>query len=248
LLAGLGFIDVVQGLASTRKESVLNPAPFIEEVNSGVGDFKSILFDLVQMIILKNKETHPKLFGENNELKVVNSPLKINVERIQDILRSGYDRGAVSITTYQEILGVDSDVEKERREYEAKEGLDEIFYPHLIQNQEEKGIDAPGLKPAKPKETKKEDKKSGTPEVLNYKKAEIDLIIAPYDKNNPPAFLKKYPKGAIDIFIDVFNENLPKGEDYAFPVAYTAMKRWLKKHGYKKINDKWVKSEEINNE
>jgi len=71
-----------------------------------------------------------------------------------------------------------------------------------------------------------------------------DLIIAPYDKNNPPAFLKKYPKGAQEVFIEVFNKNLPKGEDYAFPVAWTALKRWLKKHGYKKVNDKWVKSDE----
>jgi hypothetical protein len=73
-----------------------------------------------------------------------------------------------------------------------------------------------------------------------------DLIIAPYDKDNPPAFLKKYPKGAQEVFIDVFNKSLPKGEDYAFPVAWSAMKRWLKKHGYKKIEDKWVKSEEEN--
>ena len=172
LLAGLGFIDVVQGLASTRKESVLNPAPFIEEVNDGVEDFKSIIFDLVQMIIEKNKELHPKLFGESNELKVVNSPLKINTERIQDILRSGFDRGVISITTYQELLGVDSDVEKERREYESNKGLDETFYPHIIQNQEEKGIDTPGIKPA-PKLDKKvtPDKQKNTPEVTNFKNA-----------------------------------------------------------------------------
>jgi hypothetical protein len=49
----------------------------------------------------------------------------------------------------------------------------------------------------------------------------------------------------LEVFVTVFNESLPKGEDYAFPVAYTAMKRWLKKHGYKKVGDKWVKSEEI---
>jgi len=181
LLAGLGFIDVVQGLASTRKESVLNPAPFIEEVNDGVDDFKSILFDLIQMIILKNKETHPKLFGENNELKVVNSELKINIERIQEILRSGYDRGVISITTYQELLGVDSDVEKERREYEADKGLDETFYPHILTNNEDKGIDIPNIKPSKPKNNKNDkeitpDKQPGSPEVLNYKNSSEDIV------------------------------------------------------------------------
>jgi hypothetical protein len=107
------------------------------------------------------------------------------------------------------------------------------------------------LSPAKPKTDKKEkledeNKKKNTPETKT-KTAELEeeLIIAPYDKDNPPAFLKKYPKGAQEVFIDVFNKSLPKGEDYAFPVAWSAMKRWLKKHGYKKIGDKWVKSEEI---
>jgi hypothetical protein len=70
-----------------------------------------------------------------------------------------------------------------------------------------------------------------------------NLETAPYKKDNPPEFLKKYPKGAQEVFIEVFNENLPQGEDYAFPVAYTALKRWMKKHGYKKVNDKWVKEE-----
>jgi hypothetical protein len=71
--------------------------------------------------------------------------------------------------------------------------------------------------------------------------------MAPYDKANPPKFLEKYPEGARNTFIDVFNESLPKGEDYAFPVAWTALKRWMKKHGYKKEGDKWVKSEEQTN-
>jgi hypothetical protein len=39
----------------------------------------------------------------------------------------------------------------------------------------------------------------------------------------------------------VFNESYPKGEDYAFPVAWTALKRWMKKHGYQKEGEKWIK-------
>jgi hypothetical protein len=97
-----------------------------------------------------------------------------------------------------------------------------------------------------------QNKKKNTPESKNYKNAELlnepidpNLETAPYDKSNPPEFLKKYPSGAIEVFIDVFNESYPKGEDYAMPVAWTALKRWMKKHGYIK-NDKgeWVKSEE----
>ena len=61
-----------------------------------------------------------------------------------------------------------------------------------------------------------------------------------------PEHLQYLPEGAKTVFRNAFNTAYPKGEDYAFPVAYSAMKRWLKKHGYKK-NDKgkWVKSEEI---
>jgi len=283
LLSGLGFVDVIQGLSSTRRESILNPKPFVSEVNAGIGGFKSILMELIKLIIKENKIDHRKLFSENNEIKIVNSPIKINVEELMEVIRSGYDRGVISIASYVETLGFDFDKEKERRQKELDAGDEDLFYPHLIQNRE----DVPDrLMPAKPKNPKLEDqnKKKNTPETktktaeleeiakckkcghefdylsvqeagMGYVKCpkceeavtQDDLIIAPYDKDNPPAFLKKYPKGAQEVFIDVFNKSLPKGEDYAFPVAWSAMKRWLKKHGYKKVGDKWVKSE-IENE
>jgi len=245
LLSGLGFVDVIQGLSSTRRESILNPKPFVSEVNAGIGGFKSILMELIKLIIKENKIDHRKLFSENNEIKIVNSPIKINVEELMEVIRSGYDRGVISIASYVETLGFDFDKEKERRQKELDAGDEDLFYPHLIQNRE----DVPDrLMPAKPKNEKNEDqnKLKNTPETKT-KTAEVEdeLIIAPYDVNNPPAFLKKYPKGAQEVFIDVFNKSLPKGEDYAFPVAWSAMKRWLKKHGYKKVGDKWVKLEEI---
>jgi len=245
ILAGLGFIDMLE-IAPSRQESRLNPKAFISEVNDGVSGFKSILLEIISLIELRNKSNHKKLFTDKGNLIIVNSPLKINVEQILEALRSGFDRGVSSIETYQENLGLDPTTEKERRKKELENGDEELFYPHLIQNRE----DIPDrLIPAKPKNEKNEDnnKKKGTPEANNFK-ANEELIIAPYDKDNPPAFLKKYPKGAQEVFIEVFNKSLPKGEDYAFPVAWTALKRWLKKHGYKKVNDKWVKSEETSNE
>jgi predicted Zn-ribbon and HTH transcriptional regulator len=285
ILAGLGFIDMLE-ITPSRQESRMNPKAFISEINEGVTGFKQILLEAIYLIEERNKNAHKKLFSSKGKLYIVSSPIRINVEQILDSLRSGYDRGVASIESYQEFLGLDPTTEKERRKKELDSGLEDLMYPHLIQNREDIP-DRMGI-PAKPKDTTKledQNKKKNTPETktktaeleeiakckkcgyefdylsvqeagMGYVKCpkceeavtQEDLIIAPYDKDNPPAFLKKYPKGAQEVFIDVFNKSLPKGEDYAFPVAWSAMKRWLKKHGYKKVGDKWVKSEEIKNE
>jgi len=170
LLAGLGFVDVIQGISSTRRESILNPKPFVAGVNAGVKDFSSLLHDLVVMIVEKNLESHPKYFGEDNEIKIVSSPLKINVEEMMEAIRSGFDRGPVSLQSYTETLGFNYDKEKERRAKELKDGDEDLMYPHLTQNQE--GQDDRNLSPAKPrndKTDKKENKKPGSPEAQNFK-------------------------------------------------------------------------------
>jgi predicted Zn-ribbon and HTH transcriptional regulator len=284
ILAGLGFIDMLE-ITPSRQESRMNPKVFVSEINEGVVGFKSILLEAIYLIEERNKNAHKKLFSDKGKIFIVNSPLRINVEQILDSLRSGFDRGVSSIESYQEILGLDPTTEKERRKKELQNGDEDLFYPHLIQNQEAVP-DRMGV-PTKIKDnTKLEDqnKKKNTPETktktaelemtqiakckkcghefdylsvqeagMGYVKCpkceeavtQEDLIIAPYDIDNPPSFLKKYPVGAIDVFITVFNESYPKGEDYAFPVAWTALKRWMKKHGYHKEGEKWVKSEEI---
>jgi hypothetical protein len=251
ILSGLGFVDVIQGISSTRKESVLNPKPFIAEVNAGVDGFKSILMDVINLIIVENKLDHKKLFSDNNELKIVASPLKINVETLIDSLRSAFVYGTISIKTYQEILGIDPEQELERMKKEMTDGLRDIYYPHLIQNTE-KDPDTNVSVP--PKVTKKQEEKQVEKEKKpkNMQEAEEqveegiikdDLEIAPYTKENHPKYLDKYPSDAVDVWITTFNESLPKGEDYAFPVAWTVMKKYLKRH-YNKEGDKWVKKGE----
>jgi len=247
ILSGLGFVDMLE-IAPSRQESRLNPKAFLAEVNDGVDGFKGILLDVIFKIIQTNKEAHRKLFNDNSKLIIVNSPLRINIETMLEALRSGFDRGVVSIKTYQGVLGVDYDTEKQRRQAELDGGDEELFYPHLIQNQEATP-DRTGI-PAKPKnqDTETLNKKKGSPEAKNFKNANVenDLEMAPYKTNKDlPSSLQYLPEGAKDVFRTVFNESLPKGEDYAYPVAFTAMKRWLKKNGYKK-NDagKWVKAEE----
>jgi hypothetical protein len=251
ILSGLGFVDVIQGISSTRKESVLNPKPFIAEVNAGVDGFKSILMDVINLIIVENKLDHKKLFSDNNELKIVASPLKINVETLIDSLRSAFVYGTISIKTYQEILGIDPEQELERMKKEMTDGLRDIYYPHLIQNTE-KDPDTNVSVP--PKVTKKQEEKQvekeKKPENMQEAEEQVeegiikdDLEIAPYTKENHPKYLDKYPSDAVDVWITTFNESLPKGEDYAFPVAWTVMKKYLKRH-YNKEGDKWVKKGE----
>lgn len=260
MLSGLGFIDMLE-IAPSRQESRLNPRAFISETNEGVSGFKSILLEVVSLIEQKNKKDHKKLFTDKGILKIVNSPLKINVEQMLDSLRSGFDRGVASIETYQEILGLDPITEKERRKKELDNGDEDLYYPHLIQNLEASPDRAV---PAKPKNEKNEDqdKKKNSPETKT-KTAEVinepvdinleavekeDLEIAPYKNNKDlPEHLQYLPEGAKDAFRLTFNNVMKegKGEDSAFPIAYNSMKRWLRSHGYKKNdNGKWVKSEE----
>ena len=233
LLSGLGFVDLLE-IAQSRQETRLNPKPFISEVNAGVDGFKQILLEAIYLIEDRNVKKHPKLFNDSGKIIVVNSPLKINVGQILADLRSGFDRGSMSIQTYQEVLGLDPQTEKERRKKELDDGDEDLFYPHLIINKEEVP-DRMGEVPAKPKNPKLENqnKKKNTPETKT-KTAELedDLIIAPYTMENHPKYLDKYPEHAIKIWVTTFNEVYEKtggDESKAFPIAWNALKRYMKK-------------------
>jgi cation transport regulator len=61
---------------------------------------------------------------------------------------------------------------------------------------------------------------------------------APYRTNNElPANVKKLPSGAQSIWRKVFNDSYPKGEDYAFRVAWSAVKRVY----FKNPSGNWVR-------
>ena len=233
LLCGLGFIDVLQGVSSTRKESVLNPKPFIAEVNSGVDGFKTVLLEIINLIVLKNKDDHKKLFSENNNLKITNSPLKINVEEIIDQIRSGFVYGVVSIKTYQEVLGVDPDKELQRLQKEWNDGLRDVCYPHLIQNQEEKGIDTQKITPISKKQIEKQTEKTKKPKNMQKANVKDDLIEAPYQNlEDLPKAVQKYSKHAQEIWRAAFNAAMkekPNDEAYAFRVAWSALQKYVKK-------------------
>ena len=135
ILAGLGLVDIVKGTGSTRRESILNPKPFIAEVEQGNSDFSSMLVDIMLEIVARNK-THPKWMNSN--IKVKTGPVQHFIDdKFRAMIRSGYDRGTVSYRTFVEIgLNMDYDTEVQNREIEKKKGHDKLLYPPVIQNME----------------------------------------------------------------------------------------------------------------
>ena len=145
LLQGLGLVEIVEGTSSTRKESILNPKPFIAEVSQGIEDFKQLLIDIMLTIEEKNSTSHRKYFGES--IHIHNTPVKNFItDSVKEHLRSMYDRGLVSKQTYSEVAGenIYFDVEVERRKKETEKDLDKHMYPPIIQNQEGRGFDIEG--------------------------------------------------------------------------------------------------------
>jgi hypothetical protein len=228
----------------------MNPKAFISETNEGVAGFKFILMEVITLIEGRNKNKHPKLFSEKGKLIIVNSPLRINVDNLLDALRSGYDRGVLSYESYINVLGFDYTTEKEKRIKEAIAGEEEIFYPRIITNQEDKGIDIVTKKPKSDKQEKLEDENKTGPEKNNFKKSEItnevvdpnleavkkeELEEAPYTLDNVPKFIKKMTKNCQETFVATFNkvyEDTGGDEGKSFAIAYAAAKRCMKKSGY----------------
>lgn len=141
ILAGLGLVDIVEGTASSRRESILNPRPFITETENGIKDFISLLSDIITTIKQENLAKHKKYMNEKITLHY--HPIKeFMTDSLRDHLRSCYDRGILSKQTYGELIGqTDLDIEVTRRKQEAKDKLEKVMYPQVIDNKEGVGVD-----------------------------------------------------------------------------------------------------------
>ena len=235
ILAGLGFIDVVEATSTSRRESILNPKVFIEEVNTGVEDFKQILKDLILMIIEQNKK-HKKYI--NGDFYITASPVTaFMTDNFKEKIRQLYDRGRISSQTAVELIAeVDFKTEVYRREKETEQGIDKTMYPPIIRNDEAKGLDLPSdFKTIEDEDKIPEDKKGIEKE--NYDMSKTDLEGAPYPtlQSLPDYIKKKYSKTQQDKWRKIWNnayqymlkktDNRKKAESYAFRVANGAMKK-----------------------
>jgi len=134
ILAGMGFISVLEGL-STRRDIVLNPRPFINNVVDSVLLFKNFINDLAYVTAKKNIE-HKKYFT-NFSYSVNTSPLtSFWNDNDKSIMRILSDRGLLSIKTSLENFDIDFNTELKRRSKEAENGSEVIFFPRVLMNQE----------------------------------------------------------------------------------------------------------------
>lgn len=195
IIAGLGLIEIQGGVtASTRREATLNPKPLIAEVNQGVQDFKSLIGDVVQEIIARNKSSHRKWMSA--QVDITSTPVRAFMDKdAQAMFRSLYDRGLLSKRTLTEIIGdVDFDLESQRREQETALGLDDLLYPPVVQNQEQFPNDPNGsLKPtASPSSNRKLPDRTG-PEAKNFNKSDTPIETAKVEVATAPITIPVLP-------------------------------------------------------
>jgi cation transport regulator len=176
IMSGLGLVEVIEGTASTRRESILNPKPFVNEVNTGISDFKMMLTDVLNTIVDKNKSAHKKYFSDSVQILDVNSS-RVSVFHTKDLLdhlRSAYDRGQLSHETFiEEVCGMDYSIEVAKRKKEAEEGVDDVLYPHPVQYPPNLGPGGVPITPTIPNDNTPPDKKG--PEAKNYNAATEEL-------------------------------------------------------------------------
>jgi cation transport regulator ChaB len=189
------------------------------------------LKDLVLLIIEKNQD-QPKYAKLNFE--ITSSPVRgFMTDKFKERIRQLYDRGRVSSQTAVELIGeIDFEVEVRRREKEAKDGIEYIMAPPLIENREGVGQDfsaSPGTDKEPP------DDKSGI-EAKNFNKASLDdaeLMASPYQsvRDLPQNVKDKLPslklrRKWLRIFNNAFNFYLnklgdeKKAESSAFATAW----------------------------
>jgi len=177
IMGGLGLVDIVQGLTSTRRESVLNPKPLFSEIKTGVEDFKMLLVDIMSTIAEANSESHRKYFRQ--DIKISSSIIKEELtDKMITQYRSAHDRGAISKRTYDDILGVDIDIEIERMKEEEKHPE---LYPPVTQRNEDINVNREPL--LKTDEDKKDEKTQLSPE--NKKARPLKNEDVPDDKKGP---------------------------------------------------------------
>jgi hypothetical protein len=188
ILAGLGFIEVLEGITSSRKDSVLNPKVFVSEVKAALKDFSSLITDVLDTALEVNKTAHRK-YTSVKRIQIRTSPLKnFYGDDLLQFLRSMYDRGLISKRTVVELgIDIDFDAEVERRKDEQEKGLDDKYpvtmFPPIVNNiDEQMGKNTSAALPkldnnqqTSPDKKVPESKKG--PEAKNYKNMarEVDV-------------------------------------------------------------------------
>jgi len=239
ILSGMGMIDITEATSNSRKESILNPKGFVEEIKKGVSDFKNHFLKQLVYQIKKKNESHNKFMNE--KFYVCSSPVKAFMTNdFKELIRQMYDRGRISSQTAVELIAeIDFETEVYRREQETKREIEQKMYPVVTRNDEDKGIDNPS-NPDIDEEEIPDDKKDPT-EKQEYDIGKINLEGAPYStiKQLPKSIRENMTKSLQRVFVSVFNKayNTYNSEERAFKIAWGALKRIAKKNS----EGKWVR-------
>ena len=162
ILAAMGLMEM-PGFFKKREETQMNPKMLIEEITNSVEDYSDLLEEIVDRILEKNQIEHPK--HSNNQVRVVPGIIKsIITEDMRNTLQKMFDRGTIGHQDFMETCSpLDFKISLARRRSEAEEGVDVDLYPHVIMNQEDKGLDFP--------ESEKHVDITPSPESMKRKKA-----------------------------------------------------------------------------
>ena len=245
LLCGLGLVEL-QGFSSDRQEAILNPKVLVEEIINGVMGAKELYEEVLDLVIEKNSQLHPKSMGQ--DIRIVPGVVKAFLtDNMRKLIKDHVNTGILSIEDAFEALpnGYDFEISKKRRQQEADNGDEDLFFPRVILNQDSNTLSDTDPRTPTPNEVPKK-KKSEKAEVEDEEGGEY--LEAPYTKENYPSQLKNLPVGARNLWIRTFNAvyEETKDESKARQAAWHAVKG-----KYHKDGDKWVKkdaSEETNNQ
>ena len=260
ILGGFGFIEMENVLSTSRKEGVLNPKVFIEEVNKGSGDFGKILSSIIDAVIIANSE-RPK-YVEKLSKAIIHRPKArpFMTDAFKQELRLMFLYGALSYQTYIEVVGeTDAEVERIRRERELHRGDEILFYPHQNRNLEEQTSQEEQAHLGKMGKEELLDENGNplppdkTDEALkdNYAVSGLAKTLAPYNSVSDlsPKIRKHLSADAQKTFIDVFNSSYKKHQDEvrAIRSAWKVIKLYYKKNkkGIWVRKNKKVTAEEI---
>ena len=249
ILSGLGFIDVIEATSDTRRESILNPKIFVEDVRAGVKDFKTqILAELISKVIERNKGRRKYA---NSEFHIVNSPVVgFMTDKFKNLVRQLFTYGKISSQTAIEVIAEqDFETEVYRIEQERKRGIPDKMYPPVVQNVEDKPNEVSGKTPEQDEKGDAiPDDKRDPNEKKEYKMSTEEmevvegLVGAPYPtiKSLPDA-VKKLPITAQRIWrktwnsaykyaLGKFDNDIKQAETYAFKVAWNVINKNTKEN------------------
>jgi cation transport regulator len=234
LLCGLGLVEL-QGFSSDRQEAILNPKVLVEEILNGVADAKVLYEEVLDLIIEKNAELHPKQMGQ--DIRIVPGVVKAFLtDNMRKLIKDHVNTGILSIEDAFEALptGYDFEISKKRRQQESDNGDEDLFFPRVILNQDSNNLSDTNPRVPTPNEVPKKKKKPI--------KAEQEYLEAPYSNNSelPSSVKDALPEHAQTIFRSAWMSAYKDGksEEVCFKIAWAAVKN----AGYKKNKDgKWTK-------